>query len=290
MAGSIVVAGILLVAGGLAVLWRRRPVVDGRDVRWLAGRTDVPADEAEVYHAYLVRHRRHRTAGGLFGVTIAVVLAVGWYRTAAVGLGWASTPLADPLYLGITGVVVGALLAETYRLSGPREAVATASLVPRETDPMPKHVRAARVLAAGTLLAGVVVAALGLGVTMLAVGAVGQAVALLAERTRLAIDDRPRPALSARALDVDARLRLFAARSVTHLQLALAVLTASWALALAPWPDGEVIVQVLGELVGIAGLVVSVVLLRRAAPRPPKWFERGQGAAAQPARLDGTVV
>lgn len=267
--------GISAVALALAVsaaFFLPRTTVTPDDVAWLAGETRPPADEATVYTRYLRRHRRYRLAGGTFGVTFAVVVAVRWTGSLHVGVG-GGNPLADALLCGVAGIVGGALAAETYRLSLPRHAVSSASLAPRPTPPAPRRVALARVLGGATLAAALAVVALAhdggqaaaggsLAAAVVACGAI-----LLAEATRAAVRDRRRPVLSDRAHVVDDRLRAFASTSVAWLELAAGVLGASWVLALATVPATVRPLQTVGV---IAGLVASLVALHRAAPRPPR--------------------
>ncbi|QHT57046.1 hypothetical protein GXP71_13795 [Cellulomonas sp. H30R-01] len=275
----------LLLVGGLVVVLvtvaRSRP--SAADLAWLTGNPDPPHDEAEVVSRYLRRHRTDRVVGALTGVCLAVVVGIRWYGTLVVGVGGRS-PLADPLFLGLTGVVVGALAAESFRLPRPQGPV-RASLVPRADGAGAGHVRAARVTAAvATLLTSAdlvhaalarddVAAATGTAVTLL----LGLAVVALAELTRARVVGRRRPVLSARATRLDERLRAFATGSVAHLELAAAVLTAAWVVsATSLLPDDA---DWLGVVAVVTGLVVAVVQLRAARPRPPR-----------APRLSGSVV
>ena len=280
-------AAILIpVLGVLAVLllvlrpWSRR--VDERDVAWIAGTTVVPHDEAEVYSRYLDRHRRHRLAGGAFGAVFAAVVGIRYYENLLIiGAGTVS-PAADMFFGVVTGVVLGALSAETFRLSQPRGRAAVASLAPREP------VGDARVV---SLARGVALAALAWGALVLlvpvagprssaafVVAVVGLAIGGVVELTRAAVENRRRPAESERALHVDSRIRAFAGRSLSWLQLTVAALSATWTLAFTPVGDSAGIrAQEAGEvmvgLLVVAGLVVTIVLLRRASPRPPRHWD-----------------
>ncbi len=262
-----------VILGLLPALRRVAP----RDIAWLAGTEIVPDDEAEVYRRYLARHRGHRLAGGLFGVAFAIVAGVRFYGSVQlIGAGSVS-PAADVFFGAVTGLVLGALSAETFRLAQPR-ARAVASLEPREPVGLSRVVTAARVLVAAALVWGLLAAVLG-SVTggpgaggdtgPLVVAVVGLVLAGLAEATRAAVSNRRRPADSARALHVDGRIRAFAGRSVSWLQLAAATLVATWVVALTPVSE-TVVLDVLHVLIVLAGLVTSIVFLRRAAPRPPR--------------------
>ena len=75
-----------------------------------------------------------------------------------------------------------------------------------------------------------------------------------------------------RALHVDGRIRAFAGRTTSCLQLAAATLVTTWVVALTPWREGSVAEGLTSRPV-IAGLVVAVVVLRRASPRPPRRWQ-----------------
>lgn len=258
--------------GALVSAARSRPTA--ADLAWLTGDPAPPADETDVATRYLRRHRTYRVVGALTGVSLAVVVGIRWYGSLVVGVGGRS-PLADPLFLGLTGVVVGALVAESFRLPRPRGPV-QASLAPRTGGAGAGHVRAARATtgaAALVTVADVVRAAVvgdggsvatGTAVTLL----LGAAVVGLAELTRARVVGRRRPVLSPRATRLDERLRAFATASVAHLELAAAVLTLAWVVSAASLLPGDG--EWLGVVAVVAGLVVAVVQLRAARPRPPR--------------------
>ena len=247
----------VLVVVGLVVLDRAMPP-RARDIAWLVGSGTVPDDEADVVRRYLGRHRRHRTIGGLFGVLMAGVAEARVHD---------SVSLPVLLFGCLAGVLVGALSAESYRLTARAAASGVASLEPREPAPLPGVVRNARVLLAVSALVAIAVR-LGAGLTWpLWLVAGGVVISALAEVTRARIVGRRRPVLSFRAAELDARIRAFAGRSVAHLELAAALLVAAGVVA-SPAGDG----QLLGLLrfVLVAGAFVwALVSLHGAAPRPP---------------------
>lgn len=244
--------------------------VSGRDVSWLAGTQQVRPDIAALYMRYLERHRRHRLAGGLFGALFAVTVGIRWYGSVSIGIG-EGNPLADVLFCTLAGVLAGALSAETYRLSEPQSPTIAASLAERSGMPVPKIARIAQAVTAVSLVIGAGVAASGHGSTALLVAIAGVAALLVAELTQAAIAGRRRPVLSEQAQAADLRMRAFASRSVTMLQLALAVLTAGWTVAKVPGID-QAPLAIIRWVVVLGCIVATVVLIRRAAPRPPrKW-------------------
>lgn len=259
---ALVLVLVVGIVGGLVVLALVTAVpASAERVEWLAGRTPAP-DEAEVYGRYLRRHRRHRLVGGAFGGTLAVVVGVRMEGTVTVGIG-AGPPFGDLLFCGLAGVLVGALSAESFRLARPAGPVA-ASLEARPAPARPDLLRAARVVAAASLGAGVLVLALGDGTTALLLALAGATLVGVAEATQRAITGRRRPVMSERAREVDRRMRAFAGTSVAHLELAAAVLGMGWTLS-APSLDAGPL-QALQALAVIACLVVVVVELRRASP------------------------
>lgn len=267
-----VVEGIFVLFGiGVAVYFyviASSVKVSARDVAWLAAMPVCPLAEADVYSRYLQRHRRHRLAGGLFGVTFAATVGIRWFSSISIGIGQRS-PLADVLFCGLAGVLVGSLSAESFRLSEPPSSTVAASLLNRDGSPQPDLTRAARGLTIVSLSVGGFVAATGNGLASLSIATVGLAAALVAEATRAAISGRRRPVLSDRAQTVDLRIRSFAGRSVALLQLAAAVLVAGWTLAKVPGIDNQLL-TLIRFLAEIGSLALTVILLHKAAPRPPR--------------------
>jgi len=256
IAPVVLVAVVVLAVGISSAL----SPVTSRDVAWISGDDVPPAAEARVYARYLWRHRAHRVVGGVFGACVALVVVVRWSAPLGaqeVALGAAS----DPLLCTMSGVVIGALSAETFRLRQPR--IAAASLRLRTALPRAGVARAALVLVGSAFLLSVVLAAAGAGTTALGAAVIGGGTVLVGHETRRAIVGRARPVMSARAAHVDGQMRAFAGESVAWLQLAAAVLTCSWVLS--PLiPDG------LGTVVGLGCLGAVVVLLRHAKPRPAR--------------------
>jgi hypothetical protein len=258
----------LLVAGAWSYVTIRGVRVTGRDIAWLSSTAHTPPAEAAVYGRYLERHRRHRLTGGLVGACFAIVVGIRYYGSVSIGIGQGN-PLADVLFCGLAGVLVGALSAERFRLSEPTSTTVVASLADRSIHVDPRLGNVARGLAAASVLAGVVVAATDHGFDALAVALAGLGVAGIAEATRRAIADRRRPVLSEAARAVDVNIRSFAARSVALLQLAAALLVTGWVTSKAP-TDAAAALQLLQFVVVIGCLVATIVLLHRAAPRPPR--------------------
>lgn len=265
---AVVVALGILVLGVFTLLLPARTRVSPRDVQWIAGTATVPADEAEVYGRYLARHRRHRVVGGTVGILLAVIVGLQYYRSVQlIGAGDVS-PFADVFFCGVAGVVVGALSAESYRLTEPRTPVVTASLAPRATVGRPPVVRTARVVTASAAVWGVSAFAVSGDAASPGIALLGLVLAALAEATRAAVTGRRRPASTPQVAHVDARIRRFAGDSVSWLQLAAATLTATWVVSVTTRPERSPVVEWAVTLVVVAGLVLSVVFLRRASPRP----------------------
>lgn len=265
----ILTAGITIAAGLSLAVARTR--VSARDVAWIAGTPMSSPAEADVYSRYLQRHRRHRLVGGLLGMLFAIALGSRWYGTVSIGVGTQS-PLADVLFCGLGGVLLGAFSAESFRLSEPSSTTVSASLTQHAAVARPELIRVARVISLSSLVGAALVAATGHGLASLWIAIGGLIAALVAEATQSAITGRRRPVLSDRAQVVDLRMRSFASTSIARLQLAVAVLTATWAVSKVP----EVAtgpVALVQALMVIAGFVITVVLLHRASPRPPrKWI------------------
>ncbi|HMO12372.1 MAG TPA: hypothetical protein PKB06_12925, partial [Actinotalea sp.] len=228
---SILVLAIPALLTGLLVFTATRLRVTDRDLAWLAGGL-VPADPevAEVYRRYLRRHRVHRFVGGWFGVLLALVYGITASHGAYAGMG-AAGPLGDLLFMGLAGVLVGALSAESYRLAQPRGTRA-ASLGGHPGLAFPGLVASARVLLALAVVGAITLTALSGGAQVapwtLATPLVGAVLVGVGEATRAAIADRRRPVLSAAAAEVDGRIRSYASGAAARLELSAAALTAAW--------------------------------------------------------------
>lgn len=258
---------VLLALIALAVGVRlRRPTA--ADVAWLAGTSVVEPREAEVYARHLGRHRRFRLAGGLLGAAFAVVVGIRWSGTVTFGIGQGS-PLSDVLFCSVAGTVIGALAAESYRIRAPRTPLVSASLEPHPGPARRDLIAWARAFVLAALVAGAAGTALTGQWAALLLALCGAVVVALAELTQRSIEGRRRPVSSEAARRVDARLRAFASTTVAWLELAAAVLGLSWVLATLPDATSAP-VAILQVLVTLAGLVATLVLMRCAAPRPPR--------------------
>jgi hypothetical protein len=255
---AVLIAIVLAPAGNLTI--------NGRDLSWISGSAENPRDQANVYSEYLRRHRKHRFVGGVLGSIFALVVGVRYYARVSIGVGQ-QTPLADLFYCGMAGVILGALSAESYRLSQPQLPWSVASLATSERLADNK-IWVSRVLAVLSLFGGLSLGVAGRGWGAFWVGAVGLVVVIAAELTLRAIDGRKRTVLSDQAHVVDNRLRLFATNSVCWLQLAAALLTLSWTISKSV-PDKSWMTAVQHLAVWLT-LLASVVCTRRGAPRPPR--------------------
>lgn len=265
-------AGLLLAlaifTAAVISLMIKRAQVTARDVAWVAGAPKPSTAEADVYSRYLQRHRTHRVAGGLIGALFAISVGSAWYGSVRIGVG-SHSPLADVLFCGLGGVLVGAFSAESFRLSEPPSTTVSASLAEHAGASRPDLIWVARGISVAALLGGGLIAATGHGLAPLSIAIGGLIATLVAEATQSAISGRRRPILSSRAQVVDLQMRSFASTSVARLQLASAVLSATWIVSGAPGVDTGPLAPI-QVFVEIAGLAITVVLLHRAAPRPPR--------------------
>ena len=171
-------------------------------------------------------------------------------------------------------MLAGALSAETYRLAEPRTERPAASLTARSPLGSGAVVAWARALLAAALLVGSAAAVVGGSEVSLAVALAGGALVALAELARRSVAGRRRPLLSAAAAAVDARMRWFAARGLASLELSAAALALGWSVSKLP---GDAMGW-LRVLVTIGALVLALVALHRARPRPPRAFAGGPAA------------
>jgi len=257
---------LLLVAIGLVALLVSRARATPDDVTWLAGTRDVTPDERTVYADHLTRHRTSRLWWG--GVGLAVALAAGLTLndgTFAVGTS-AIGPAGDIFFCLVTGIAVGALLAESYRLRRPT-GPASASLAPRTHLPAAGTRRAARAVAGVALALGIVDVLVAPGARPALLTVIVLVPWLLCELVLRAVRERPRPALSPRAERVDTRLRMFAAVTVSRLELAAAMSAALWLVDLDETWNLDDDVRAVVALVGSGLLIAAIVVLWHAAPR-----------------------
>lgn len=268
---AVVVLGLLVLPG----LWIAFPV-SGRHARAesvaIAGDLVAPEAELALYHRYLVRVRRHRRYGGVLGVLVAFVVAVR--IQSPVGFSYGNgAPVVDLLLLGLAGVVLGALAAESYRLAASREPLRAASLAPRAALPGRRAVLAARVLTVAALAGSGLVAVVARDSGPLLATLSGAAIVMLAELTRRAVLHRRRPVLPERAAHVDGRLREASARSMAFLEAAAGLMTFLWALPDVPAGMPEWL-RAIERGATLAATVVLVVLLVRAGPRASRDVRR----------------
>jgi len=262
----LVLTGVFLIA--LAV---RRSVPTATDIAWLAGPnfsltgTTQNDDALAVCRRYLTRHRRHRLAGGLIGVLFAAIIGVQWFGSITIGVGQGS-PLADLLFCGVGGVIVGTLSAESFRLAKKPNAKRAASLTPRQAPTEGKRVAVARAVAGTAMVVGAVAAIVNHGWLALAMSLILAVPLAVAELVMMVIAGRGRPAMTDRARHLDARLRTFAGSSLSYLHLATASLMLGWTLSKIDALSGLLAIARFCVVIGC--LVVTVVMLHRAAPRP----------------------
>ncbi|MDR2379660.1 MAG: hypothetical protein LBE08_00530 [Bifidobacteriaceae bacterium] len=282
----------LVAAGGVIVLvvylLVRKPTA--ADVAWLAGGIAPDADAAAFYCAYLTRQLRFRSAGGLIGVIFAAAMAVRYEGELALSIGAGPIPLTDPLFMGVAGVIVGGLAAESYRI-GWRAPAAEASLDARGQFAPPKVMIAARLSLVGLALVAVAVAVAGWGANGCLVVAACAVPVALAEWTQRAILDRRRPAGPPEVIAADEAVRSFAGRSAAWLELAIIMLALG---RVAPASDEPGMILGLIEFSLVYGsFVLAIYALIRSGVRAPRAFRRtfaanslawaqGAGGAAGP--------
>lgn len=249
----------------------RRIAPTSADVAWLAGPSLAQSDStpnsdaAAVCRRYLIRHRRHRLAGGLFGILFAGIIGVRWYESLSIGIGQGS-PLADLLFCGISGVVVGTLSAESFRLTRGANVQRAASLEPRKPPAGKRRIVGSRIVAFAAAATGVAAALTGHGNLALVTSLILVAPLVVAELVMVVIVGRSRPAMTDRARHLDIRLRAFAGESVSLLHLATSLLMLGWT-----WSKIDALSGALAFarfVIVIGCLVVALVMLHRAAPRP----------------------
>ena len=276
----------ILVAVLIVVLVVRDQQISTRDIEWIAGgppRSDI---ESRVYTTYLKRHNYGRLVGGLIGIAIGLVVILRWGED-SISVGFGIPMPGNLLVWWLSGVVVGSVMMETYRLHrSASQSVRTAILQSRPPRPLPSIVFVARILTGLTVVIAVIAAILGdtngCGGALFAVIIVG-----VAELTQHAITNRAQP-VSERALHIDTRLRWFAGSSTAWLGLAGACLgfmsltsidlSTHFPILASSWLMG--VVTILRGLGMAVGIIITVVAIIKSRMRPPRqWIPEGLNQA-----------
>ncbi len=265
----ILLLGVLLLAAiTILVMWTwSTSQISDHDIAWLAGTPHQRPDASEVYGRYLSRHRTHRLVGGWVGALFAIIFGLRRFDSISVGVGGAS-PFGDILFCSLFGVLAGALSAELYRLSEEPSTTVAASLAEIDDRAQTDLAPAARGLVGLVVIIGIARWIFASNGAVLQIAFLGIGATMVAELARNAIRSRRRPVLSDAAREVDLRIRAFAAATVDLLHLAVAVLIFGWAIAWFNRSDGSS--SPLLSLMAIICLIAAIVLLRKAAPRPPR--------------------
>jgi len=256
------------------VIYVRGTHVTDRTLSWFAGDRRPSPTEEKVYRAYLQRHNMGRLLGGVISTLIGLVVTVrssGEPYGITVGVG---TMPGNLLIWWLGGMVLGTLLAESYRLS-PRNssAVRLAVLDRRPPRPLPKVVASARVAAGVAASVGVLAIWKWADGSTCASALFAVLILVLAEATQRAITDRPRPT-SEPAISVDERLRWFAGSSLAWLELAGTALGLASTLAAVvlllppdePWFDA-VYIALIFIPVALLGVTIYALITSRMRPR-----------------------
>lgn len=280
--GLILLVVVAVVIGFTGALVARRSAPSPADVTWLAGpsfsdsRTTANDDALAVCRRYLTRHRRHRVVGGVFGIVFAAIIGVRWFGSITIGVGQGN-PLADLLFCGLAGVIVGTLSAESFRLSTAGNVQQAASLARRPTPAGSGRILVSRLIASTAFAIGVAAAVTGHGLLPLVVSMIFVVPLAVAEAVLVVIESRSRPVMTDRARHLDGRLRTFAGTSLSSLHLTTAVLMLGWTVSKIDALVG--FTAALQVIVVVGCLIVSVTMLHRAAPRPSARIDFGAGAA-----------
>lgn len=279
---SVVLTVLVFALVVLIALAVRRSVPTATDVAWLAGpnfsQADSPLndDAVAVCRRYLTRHRRHRLAGGLIGVVFAAIIGVRWFGAITIGLGQGS-PLADLLFCGVAGVIVGTLSAESFRLTAAPNATRAASLAPRRAPAGGRRVAISRVIVVAAVAVGVVAALTNHGWLAFVTSLILIVPLAVAELVLAVIAGRSRPVMTDRARHLDTRLRTFARSSLSYLHLATAWLMLGWAVAKIDALSG--FLEFVRFCVLCGCLIVALVMLHRAAPRASNRIDFADGVS-----------
>ena len=243
----------------VAVLVRQSRQPRGDEAGWLLGVPAPSAASAELATRYLHRVRTHRLVGAWTGALLALWAGLSRQREVTLGIGGGS-PLGDLLFGGLAGLLVGSVLADTWRLRPGRERRA-ADLSVRTVD------RGARALHPVVVVLTAATGLLALStptVRSVALATAGGVLALAHQLVLRSVALRGRPLLPDDLRVTDDAIRSFAARRMTLEMLAAAVLLLGWQLTtVRPGSTLELVVAP-------TALVLTVVLLWRSRPVPPR--------------------
>jgi hypothetical protein len=231
------------------------------DAVWLTASSDPGPLASELLGRYLRRVRSHRFNGAVLGTGLALFRGLSHDRNISIGASGRS-PLGDLLFGGLAGLLIGSVLAETWRIK-PEGTVRSAEIAPRSPDLGATSLRGAVAL--------LTVATLGLGLASrqsrpLALALTSLSLLVTHWFVLRAITGRGRPALPPDLRQADDAIRRFASRRLSIEALATALLLAGWQLAsVRPFvPDR------LNDWLILASFVGTIVLLHRSRPWPPR--------------------
>ena len=266
---AIIPVAVVLVLLGLWLT--RRPQTS--DAQRIAGTALISSSAETFYLDYIGRQNLYQRGGAVVFVVASVLLS--WRTSQSVVL-WGATidqtaGLAGVIvFAAVLGLIVGGLLAETYRLRPP-PGERRASLDARDPRPVMPIARWAWAITALALVAAVIATAT-TGRASLAVGLVPGLLAIgLAEAVQARLHGRRRPVLTDEAMAADRALRAAVSQSITWLELAAALLTIGWVgmtfsaqqtPAAGTWPDAAW--QVVA-LVSFLAVVPALICVHRGA-------------------------
>jgi hypothetical protein len=258
LAPSLLVALLVVLARAVRSTRRINPWAD---TTWITASEETGPMGTELIGRYLRRVRSHRLDGAVVGFSLALMRGLSEHHSVSIGIGTGS-PLADLLLGGFVGLLVGSVLAETWRIK-PRGRVREAEIAPRSPDAQAASLRVEVALLTATTVA------LGLAAreTRPLVLAVTSVVLFGTHWLVLrAIAQRGRPVLPADLRDADDAIRRFASRRLSIETLATALLLAGWQLA----SVRSFLPDLLRDGLIVASAVAAVVLIHRSRPWPPK--------------------
>lgn len=256
---------VVVIAIVLTVQVSRLGTTSSRDVRWLVGDLPISPAVGLLVRRYLVRVRVHRWIGGLVGASLALLVGLSSTRSIGVGIfGAGRSPVSEPLFAGLAGLLVGSVMAEVYRIR-PTGNRRDAELISRQPEPDAVQVQPLTLVLVVTTL---VVAAWQPNVRSVLLAAASVAILGLQHGVMRSIAGRRRPALPDDLRAGDELVRAFGARRFSVESLAAAVLVLGWQVA----GTESAVPDVALSLVLVSVVAVVVVLVVRSRPYPSRRF------------------
>jgi|GEM_PF-5669192 len=245
---------------------------DKRDTSWICKSTSPTRAMQKLVRRYLTRIRVYRRTGFWIGLGISMLSGLN-KGSVKIGIGH-TEPISEIIFGAIAGILIGSLLAETWRLT-PTSTKRSANITDQTNSPEHSRIKfiSLTVLAISTLIAIV-----DQQFWIVALAIVSASLTGLHFMIQRSIKDRGRPALPADLLEADNMVRKYGNERLERELLAGVTLFLAWQLSFSTIISNEFINLVLTLIV----FVFSLRLIWQSRPWPPKsWASTSISSQAQ---------